>query len=218
MKKGEKKKLNKTLKKRIQDKLIRKRTQEAAPTSALYHIHQARHYPIEGCWAMRSWKENGLTNVVVARRQPNGNIAFGNYLVDYYCLGVKNAFCNAEIPRSEFRRDYLAKMFRGEKPLDISPALAHELIYGSIEYAAQFGFKPHRDFKLAQHVLDPADAHPRSGQVAFGKDGKPFFVAGPYDNADAIIRQLLRTAGADNFNYLVPIGPPDKFSEMDDSI
>ena len=218
MKKGEKKKLNKAHKQRTQDKLARKRAHAAAPMSALFHIRQARNYPLEGCWAMRTWKDNGLTYVVVARRQPNGNIAFGNYLVDYYCLGVKDAFCNAEIPSGEFRRYYLTKMFRGEKPLEISPALAHELVYGSIEYAAQFGFKPHRDFKLAQHILDSADAHPRSGQVTFGKDGKPFFIAGPYDNVDAIVHQLLRTAGADNFNYLVPLGPPSESLEIDDAI
>ncbi len=66
-----------------------------------------------------------------------------------------------------------------------------------IEYAAQFGFQPHRDFKLAQNVLDPPDAHPRTGKVEFGKDGKPFYIAGPHDNVNAILRQLARTAGKD---------------------
>lgn len=162
---------------------------------------------------MQNWKENGLAVVVVARRQPDGNIVFGNYLVDYYCLGVKNAFCNAEIPPGEFHRDYLMRMFRGEQPLGISPALAHELIYGSIEYAARFGFRPHRDFKLAQNVLDPPDRHPRSGAVEFGKDGKPFFVSGPYDNVEAIMRQLARAAGEGNYHFLTHLGPaPDDFS------
>ena len=218
MKKGQKKKLDKALKKRAKDKLARRPAPATAPVAALYHIRQARNYPLEGCWAMRTWKDNGLTIVVVARRQPNGSIAFGNYLVDYYCLGVKDAYCNAEIPPGEFRRDYLTKIFRGEKPIEISPALAHELIYGSIEYAAQFGFKPHRDFKLAQHILDSADAHPHSGQVTFGKDGKPFFIAGPYDNVEAIVRQLLRTASEGNFNYLVPLSSPGEFFEIGDAI
>ncbi len=214
MKKGQKKKLDKALKQRAKDRLTRRLAQAVTPLSPLHHVRQARNYPLDGCWTMRSWQDNGLTVVVVARRQPNGNIVFGNYLVDYYCLGVKDAYYNAEIPPAEFKRDYLTKIFRGEKPIEISPALAHELVYGSVEYAAQFGFKPHRDFKLAQHILDLADAHPRSGQVTFGKDGKPFFIAGPYDNPDAILRQLLRTAGADNFNYLAPLSAPDEFFEI----
>ena len=215
MKKGEKKKQVKALKKRSREKLSRMQTQSIAPVSALHHIRRAREYPIEGCWVMRNWKANGLTIVVVARRQPDGNIVFGNYLVDYYCLGVKDAYYNAGILPGEFRRDYLLRLFRGDKPVEISPALAHELIYGSIEYAARFGFKPHRDFKIAQYILDPPDAHPRSGSVEFGKDGKPLYISGPYDDADAIVRQLMRMAGAGNFNYLMQVGPPADWAEMD---
>jgi hypothetical protein len=48
--------------------------------------------------------------------------------------------------------------------------------------------------------------HPRTGQVAFGKDGQPFFVAGPHDNADAIMRPLLRFAGEGHFHYVMPLG------------
>ena len=61
-------------------------------------------------------------------------------------------------------------------------------------------------------MLDPPEAHPRTGAVTFGKDGKPFYVSGPHDNVDAIMNQLLRTAGPDNFEYLADIGsPPDEF-------
>ena len=87
--------------------------------------------------------------------------------------------------------------------MSISPVLAHEIVYGGIEYAAQFGFRPHRDFKLSQRVLDPPEAHPRAGTVEFGKDGKPFYISGPYDNPDAIVRQLSRTAGEGNFHFLM---------------
>jgi len=215
MKKGRKKKQDKAIKKRTRSKLARKQAQLAAPMTALRHIRQARNYPIEGCWIMRNWKESGLAVIVIARRQPDGNIVFGNYLVDYYCLGLKDTFCNAEIPRGEFQRDYLARIFGGDPPLSISPALAHEIIYGSIEYAAKFGFQPQRDFKLSQHVLDLPDLHPRSGTVEFGKDGKPFYMSGPYDNVDRIVRQLARTAGEGNFKYMAHIGPGD-FFQMDD--
>ena len=42
--------------------------------------------------------------------------------------------------------------------------------------------------------------------VEVGKNGKPFFVAGPYDNATHIIKQLEKTAGPGNYDYLIPIG------------
>lgn len=209
MKKGEKKKRQKALKRRTASKQARRQARAAKPTTALYHVHRARNYPIEGCWVQPDWNEGGLAVIVIARRQPDGNIVFGNYLVDYYCLGLKDTHYNADVPPGQFRRDYLPKTFRAGPPVDISPALAHEIIYGGIEYSAQFGFRPHADFKRSRYILDPPDLHPRTGAVEFGRDGKPFYIEGPYDNTDAILRQLARTAGEGNFHYLMQIaGPP----------
>ena len=211
MKKGDKKKRHKTLKKRTE----RKQTRRAGPLSALHHIRHAREYPIEGCWIMQGWDEGGIAVIVIARRQPNGNIAFGNYLVDHYCLGLKDTFCNADIPPGLFYRDYLARMFHEAPPVEISPALAHEIVHGGIEYAAQYGFRPHSDFRHSQYILDPPDTHPRSGAVEFGKDGKPFYIQGPYDDVNAIMRQLERTAGEGNYHFLMQIAgpPPDEWDD-----
>ena len=135
-------------------------------------------YPIADCWVLKHWQQDGISPVVVARRQPNGNIVFSNCLVDFWCLGVKDAFCNADIPAGQFYSEFLSKVFP-EEAISILPALAHEMIYGSIDFAARYGFKPHRDFKLASYVLDPPEAHPHQETVEFGKDGKPFYVVGP---------------------------------------
>jgi hypothetical protein len=108
-------------------------------------------------------------------------------------------------------------MFRRETPITILPALAHEIIYGGIEYAAQFGFRPHSDFKRSRHILDPPDSHPRTGAVEFGRDGKPFYIEGPYDNVDAILRKLARTAGEGNYHYLIQVaGPPPGWDDGND--
>lgn len=216
MKKGQKKKQDKALKKRAKDKIAKKREHAIGSLTVLHYIRQARHYPLEGCWVQKDWQreEGGLLIVTVARRQPNGNIAFGTYLVDIFCLGLKNTTYNADIPPGEFHQHYLPKFYRNTTPpASILPELAHEIVYGGIEYAARFGFKPQRDFRDSQYVLDPPAMHLRSGKVTFGKDGKPLFISGPYDNVEAIVRQLMRTAGEGNFDYLVSLGePPDEFA------
>ena len=209
MKKGDKKKRQKALKKRTDRQQTGRLARVAGATTALGYLRQARDYPIDHCWVGEGWEKNGVAVVVVSRRQPNGNIIFGNYMVDCYCLGLKNTFFNADIPAGLFQRDVMSKVFREMSPVEISPALAHEIIYGGIEYAAQFGFRPQRDFKRSQHVLDLPETHPRTGTVEFGRDGKPFYVQGPYDNVEAILRQLERTAGKDNYHYVMQIaGPP----------
>ncbi len=216
MKKGDKKKQQKAFKRRTERKQVRKQENVLQVLSPLRYVRQARSYPIEGCWVQQDWDEGGLAVVAIARRQPNGNIVFGNYLVDLYCLGLKDTYFNADIPSSQFQHEFLPKMFRSAgKPIKISPDLAHEIIYGGIEYANQFGFRPHSDYKLSQFILDPTDMHPRTGKVEFGKDGKPFFVQGPHDNVDAILRQLERIAGQGNYHYLMQLGgpPPDEWDE-----
>jgi hypothetical protein len=209
MKKGEQKKRQKALKRRTERRQGRQQSRSTRPApAALAQIHQARSYPIEGCWTQPDWDKGGLAVIAIARRQPDGNLAFGTYLVDYYCLGLKNTYCNAGIPPGRFRRDYLLKIIPTGQPVQISPALAHEIIYGGIEYAAQYGFRPHRDFELSQYVLDPPDLHPRTGAVEFGHEGKPLYISGPHDHPDAIMRQLTRTAGEGNFHYLIEMAEP----------
>ena len=158
---------------------------------------------------MGDWKETGITPVIVARTQPNNRILFGVYLVDHFCLGMKDAFTKTDYSPNRFEQsldDYLAG-----NPAPCSVEFAHELIYGAIEYAEKLGFQPHPDFKnqKADLVLDPPDEHPRENNIEFGKDGKPFFVAGPYDDAfrvKHIISTLQRTCGEGNFDYLVGMG------------
>jgi hypothetical protein len=111
--------------------------------------------------------------------------------------------------RNRFERE-LPKLC-ANAPLSCSIELAHELIYGALEYAEKLGFEPHPDFyKLkADQILDPVDAHPRTNGVTFGKDGKPLYVSGPYDSemkSRSVINTLMRTCGPGNFDYLVTLG------------
>ena len=204
MRKGDKKRQQKALKRRSQR--VQKSTDKSVGKSG--YFRHAREYPIEGCWTFPKWRDNGLATVVVARRQPNHNIAFGTYLVDYYCLGVKNAYLNVDIPHSAFIGQYLPEILP-DGIVEITPALAHELVYGSIDYAAQFGFKPHRDFRQAGLMLAAPGTHPPTGDIEFGYEGQPLFIAGPFDKVEATMKQLERTTGDGNYHFFVPMGDPE---------
>ena len=177
------------------------------------YILNAREYPIHGCWIMAGWQDEGITPVVVARLQEADRIMFGVYMVDLYCLGIKDAFTRADFTLNRFNRE-LPKLCAGD-PIPCSVELAHEVIYGALEYAAKLGFQPHPDFKkqMADLILDPPEVHPRANHVSFGKDGKPFYVSGPYDDeykSKFVINTLMRTCGTGNFDYIVGLdGMPE---------
>jgi hypothetical protein len=185
----------------IPNSLIRK----ATALGVSLPLQNAREYPIYGCWIMAGWKEAGITPVVVAREQEPGRVMIGVYMVDLFCLGVKDVFTRTDYTLSRFERD-LPELCSGA-PQKCSVELAHEVIYGALEYAEKIGFQPHSDFKrqMADLLLDPPDAHPRVDHVRFGKDGQPFFVAGPYDDKykiSKVINTLRRTCGEGNYQVL----------------
>ena len=101
---------------------------------------------------------------------------------------------------------YLAELvgsvYRDEDPAQCSASMAHQIIYGAIVFAREFGFLPHRDFELSQYILDAPGSFEDASEIEFGRDGKPFFIAGPDDNVPRILRQLESTAGHGQFDYI----------------
>ncbi len=183
--------------------------QALTPSSPQAILRRARSYPLYECLISDNWnkKDNmGLVEVLVAREQPDGDICFGVYLVDTFCLGLKNTFANASFSRSRYQSEVRNKVFRAGKPVECSIELAQQMIYQSIEYAEQFGFEPEKDFMLSQYLLAPRGELEEPYDLTFGKDGKPFFISGPNDNVARILRQLEKTAGPGNYDYLAMFG------------
>ena len=205
MARNEAKRQQKLMKKRQKDKVRRKARLEAVPYSLLdarKKIHLARQYPLYECLINASWKEKGLATILVSRHQPDGNLLFGFYLVDILCLGLKNTFCSADFSVSRYNMDVVRRAYTDEDPVPCSRDLAHQIIYGAIRFAQQFGFRPQRDFDASRYVLDDAGSVGPDTDVEFGRDGKPLFIAGPDDNVPHILKQLESTAGRGHFDYL----------------
>ena len=48
-------------------------------------------YPIHECLIPDNLFTSGIGELVVAKRTPSGDIAFGAFVIDVFCLGVKDA-------------------------------------------------------------------------------------------------------------------------------
>jgi hypothetical protein len=193
--------------------------QALTPSSPQAILRRARTYPIYECLISDNWNKKdskGLVEVLIARKQPDDNICFGVYLIDVYCLGLKNTFANTDFSRSRYQSEIRNKIFRAGKPVECSIELAQQMIYQSIEYAEQFGFEPQKDFMLSQYLLTPRGELEEPYDLTFGKDGKPFFINGPHDNVPRILRQLEKTAGTGNYDFLAMVGG-DPFDDDDDN-
>ena len=218
MTKSDRSRQQKLMKKRRKDKLRRKaRAGMYVSESELERkrILDARAYPIHECLIGSDWRKQGLSQILLSRVQPDGLLVAGVYLVDLLCLGLKNSFARANLTQSAYNfdlRDRIREM-QGLEPCDLD--LAHTIIYGAIDFAARFGFRPQRDLKLTRHILEERDRLPVRDDVGFGRDGKPLFISGPHDDVRRIVGQLQATAGEGNFDFMIggPVGEsPDSLS------
>lgn len=143
----------------------------------------------------------GLVTVLVAAERGGSKVSVCGYLVDVYCLGVKNALGPHGLDRRKLP-EFVHQYFRtcDEPPLAAPADLARHLVLGAVTYARSLGFEPHPVFAAAAGHLEPW-AGPSA--ITFGRHGKPFFMQGPYDDAAGIVKTLKRSVGRGNFDVVL---------------
>lgn len=161
-------------------------------------------WPIYECWIPAGLWDLGIGHVVVSRRNNLGDIAVGMYLVDVFCLGIKDCFVRL-IDSIEYKEILKKTAMNCGKLEPIDPSYANTLIHKAVEYANHLGFKPHSDFSKAKLMLKniPID---ETIEFVFGKNNSPFYIQGPHESpADVkrIMRTLATKVGCDNHQFLV---------------
>jgi len=149
---------------------------------------RARKLPVYKCEINDDWEEAGLAQILVYRQHVNKHLTVGIYLVDTFCVGVKDTFYYFNEP------DYSLYEMLGRAPFAreiISYELAHNIIYGALAYAEDLGIAPDPAFKLTRQILEEDTENIPLIEVPFGRNGKPVLVLKPGDpRNDYYKRQL----------------------------
>ena len=180
----------------------------------------AGQWPLYECLMTKDWREEGeLVQIAVVRRSPQGQIAVGSFLVDLGCLGVKNAMAVSFPTIGEYRSVYRRSFVESQEIVEGDLDLAAKIVQEGVKYADSLGFKPDKDIRDAYLIM--GEVHPENCAIEIpvgGKDGRPFFFAGPYDNVERIMRTLDRKVGPGNYHFFAPLGDPMMFDddEFDD--
>jgi hypothetical protein len=170
----------------------------------VWQIATATHFPIHEALVPAKLFELGIGNLVFSRSLPNGRIALGRFLLDVFCLGVKNAFV-AIVARDEYTRR-LTRWSISERLQPMPPACFRKLVEGGVAYAHDLGFSPHEDYAVASQIFGELESAVCPTRFEYGHGGKPFYISGPHETATqvrAIVEQLERRFGTGNFDYLV---------------
>lgn len=172
-----------------------------------------------GCWVSPGWNAGltfdprpewpygdpgdsaieGMVTVVVARLGQRGRASVCAFLVDVFCLGVKNALPAQTMDRHAVREFATAYFLPYDGPPVQAPVeLARYLVLGAVEYAHGLGFEPHPDFaETAEYLGGGTGPNP----IGFGRDGTPFYIDGPNDDPNAVLATLNRTVGQGNYGF-----------------
>ena len=189
--------------------MSKKNKQAALAAKPVGGIALAAKWPVHEVLLSDGWDQQAaLVTILVARRSPMSNkVAAGMFLVDLACLGVKSAQVKLFAGPAEYHAGLRAHALKIQPMALAEFNLVAKIIATGLEYAANLGFKPDPVFAQAQHLLSGADPAACATPVPTGgPEGKPFFVAGPYDDARRVVDQLTRTVGAGKFHYMVGVG------------
>jgi hypothetical protein len=129
----------------------------------------------------------------------------GVYLVDVFCLGVKDALWK-DLSEAEYRTLLGKLTVNGGPQRPIAPERFAKLVYCAADYAQSLGIAPHPDFHTTRHLMDGIDPSLCADEFEFGQNGRPLYIEGPNDSP-AIARMLAGRVNPGGGDFLPIAGP-----------
>jgi hypothetical protein len=167
-------------------------------------------FPIHECLIPSNLFESGLGTAIVTRRTLEGDIAICAFIVDVFCLGVKNALFKV-VSENEYEHTLKPQIIESNNGIEfekIHQTCARKLIEGAVQYANDLGFNSHPDYKNTKNIFGDIDSNVCPVKYVYGKEGKPYYMKGPNESIDdskKIIDKLSKKCGEDGFEYVVMI-------------
>ena len=186
---------------------------------------------LRACWVSAGWSDGllvderlgwpdgadtapdtpGLAAVLVARYAGRDKVTACGYLIDLYCLGVKDVI-GPRVLNDQQHAQFTRTFFAGyrQPPIAAPLELAQQLVLGAARYARSLGFDPAPGFDAVRgHLGEWSGVR----AITFGRNGRPEYIQGPYDNAVQVQDTLRgRTGGppADRPDGPYPARPPGR--------
>jgi hypothetical protein len=180
--------------------VAQKRRADAIEASLPARVLRAAEAPIQHCFLTDSVFEIGMGTLVLARGATSHYLAFSVFLIDTFCLGIKDVMFDS-IESEAFER-YMAVADAGSAMVSVDPAYARKLLRDLAAWSQSIGFAPHRDFAAVERLFGDVSADASDEVFQFGRDGKPVYIPGPSETAPQMrrrIEQLQKYLGDDGF-------------------
>jgi hypothetical protein len=129
-------------------------------------VGDASRAPVGTCVMSEKLFDDGIGWVVLARTLPSGQVGASFFLVDAWCLGVKDAFFRI-MSRLTFEEQM--GVSRQERALvEVDPSVARKLLHDAAAFAGSFDLAPSTGFAEAEALF--GDIPLATETFPFGKD------------------------------------------------
>lgn len=153
-------------------------------------------FPIYECKVLKDWEKTGISPVYVSRELTKDSYVFISYLVDFWCLGVKDTIIKFGITKRD-----LSQIYNRGDDYDfetISYQDARSLVLGAMDFARSIDISPHSSWNgIPSSFIEAHLAYEK--KFSFGLDGKPHYVSGPNDyelyNVEEVLEKVLKAQG-----------------------
>jgi hypothetical protein len=187
-----------------------------AKRSLAQEVRQWADAPLHACLVQDGLFDQGNGMLILARRTASGGLAAAVFLLDVFCLGVKDSVFR-RFGASEF--DAFVSAMEGEAPfVPVEPAYARKLLRDLVAYGRSIGFEPPADYAAIESLF--GDVSPDDCEIPFrfGRGGKPVYIPGPTETRAQIRRrmdQLRRHLGENGFEFMTADADEDDLFDDD---
>jgi hypothetical protein len=150
--------------------------------------------------------DSGCGYLVASRFRADGRVEAGFFLLDLFCLGVKDAGLGDFHSIADYQESLIDRVFPDGNSVRMTPESARKLTEDAIGYARGLGFSPGADYKKASRVFGGITTANCDEQFVFGQNDKPLYIQGPSDSparVEKILRALEARCGEGGYHYIV---------------
>ena len=187
-----------------------------ASSSLAERARRAATAPLHCCLIQAGLFERGNGMAVVARKTGLGEVTVATFLLDAFCLGIKDVLFR-ELAMADLGA--FVEQLGWASPLSpVEPAYVRKLLRDLARYARSFGIEPPADFQAADLLLGDARAEDCAIAFEFGDGGMPHYIPGPTDTPSQIRQRLKRLrAKLGDDGFLFSAASDDEFdADIDD--
>jgi hypothetical protein len=128
------------------------------------------------CWVNSDWRKEGIASIICLGTAPDGRCAMAGFLVDLWCVGLKDAWGHREISRLDFEEDVLDRWSKRQDVEEIDEKTVRRLVAGAIRFSRKNGFRLPPHFDRWVSILGDLGDLAAADLSDFGVDGKLRYV------------------------------------------